>query len=179
MVWAPFSMMICGVVAYKRGLDVSETAWSGFGASLLFWLPGIYFLSRLLGIPITRKVVVAAYVLVFAAWILGPIPGGISFAWGELHFADQLVQDFVKSQGKWEWRVFLLVAPPIVGCISWALSLWVVLRRPTRGGAQEYQSAERAMPSKKYLMPFVLLAAYYGVTFLFWLMLWDLSGGGI
>ncbi len=179
VVWSPFSMIICAIAAYKKNLDVSGIAWSGFGASLLFWLPGIYFLGRLLGIPIPRKVVVATYVFVFAAWLLGPIPGGISYAREELTFVDEATLEWVKSLGYWNLQVFLLVSIPTVSSALWIASLWTVLRAGARNSRPSGPSRESPMPSPQYLMPFILLAVSFMFAFVAWFIGFGLGGQGV
>ena len=68
LVGAPFAALICTIVAHARGLPKS---YAGTGAwySMLFILPWLYLVLRMLDVRIPDGVVRAGYVLFYGLWL--------------------------------------------------------------------------------------------------------------
>ena len=70
---APVAGMSCWLIALLKGWSKLTWAVQGACASVLMIAPWLYLLSRMLGIPVPRRTLYAAYVAVYVAWLLGPI----------------------------------------------------------------------------------------------------------
>ena len=73
LLWSPIGAFACARAARAKGLDGRRHAIAGATYSILLFLPWIYLWCRLRDKPLRSKTVVAGYMLLYLAWLTGPI----------------------------------------------------------------------------------------------------------
>ncbi len=73
LVWSPFAALICALIARSKGLNIRRYALSGAIHSSGFLLPWIYLMLRMYSISVPRGIVKSVYILLYTAWLIGPI----------------------------------------------------------------------------------------------------------
>ena len=69
LVWTPFGILICALVARFRGLKGEPYATAAAKSSVLLLLPWVYLVIRLsFGRSLSRFAVMPVYVLIYATW---------------------------------------------------------------------------------------------------------------
>ena len=73
LIWTPFAAAICLIVARARRLG--GEGWAGAGArySLLFFLPWVWLVLRMAGVPIPAAVARAGFALLYGVWLLASV----------------------------------------------------------------------------------------------------------
>ena len=83
LLWSPFAALICRLIVHLRGLPGSGYGGAGFRYSLLFLLPWIYLVLRMVGVPFPMVVVRVGYGLLYGLWLVaavGSFAGGLFVA---------------------------------------------------------------------------------------------------
>ena len=73
LLWSPVAAYACARAARAKGLDARRYAIAGAIYSILLFLPWIYLWSKLRDKPLRSMTVTAGYVLLYLAWLAGPI----------------------------------------------------------------------------------------------------------
>ena len=73
LLFAPVAAIYCRRSARLNGLNARRYALMGGVYSLMFFAPAIYLLARLRGRNVPNGAVIAAYVILYSYWLLGPI----------------------------------------------------------------------------------------------------------
>lgn len=73
LLFAPVAAIYCRRSARLNGLDARRYALMGGVYSLMFFAPAIYLLARLRGRNAPNGAVIAAYVILYSYWLLGPV----------------------------------------------------------------------------------------------------------
>lgn len=73
LVWAPFAASICALIAKRNKLSASRYAITGAAYSILFFIPWVYLLTKLLKRPLPVSMIRLGYFFLYTLWILGPI----------------------------------------------------------------------------------------------------------
>ena len=115
---APFAALICVIIARIRGLGES---YAGTGAwySMLFILPWLYLVLRMLGVHVSNGAAQFGYAILYGVWLYGAI-GSTAAGLGSLIFpADEFrIGD----------AIMMISGGLFVGCV-WFVSLRRLLRR--------------------------------------------------
>ena len=80
LLWSPFAALICRLIAHLRKLPDDGYGGAGFRYSLLFLLPWIYLVLRMVGVPVPRVVERIGYGILYGLWIavaVGSVVGGL------------------------------------------------------------------------------------------------------
>ena len=139
---APVGALVCAMMARRQGLSGWRFAGLGAGHMALLLLPWIYTVARLAGLRPPRGLVTMAYVILYAAWFIGPIVGLwllLCVGWSR----DSLFWNLKPEIG-------LL---SIVQLVTWVGSMaWLSNRQSV--------PELRTMPNLVYLQPFILVALW-------------------
>jgi multisubunit Na+/H+ antiporter MnhG subunit len=73
LLWAPLGAHICARIARNRGLPVKRYAVAGATYSILFFFPWLYLIMLMHNKTVWKPAIWAAYVILYAGWLLGPI----------------------------------------------------------------------------------------------------------
>ncbi len=184
VMWSPFAALICAKAGSSAGRSVGSLARAGALHSVLFFFPWIYLLLRILNRRISDRVVVGAYVVLFLAWLLGPIlfslllVGAIYDLHSNYPLSDGYAIPFNRSSSFWMGAIFgwpqifssgafftfestvlwiaSLSATVTVFLYLWARSLNGLYRThfAVRGRAGMTDSESGGLPDARYMVPF-------------------------
>ena len=162
LLWAPVGCLICGVIAYRRGLDVR--LWMGRGlvgsALLLFpWLYAFCAVSSVNEMGVPRYLQRTGYILAYSAWLAGPIGLMISIVTGSFVAQWQGVPD-----GFTDHPVFytVAIAVTVASLCTWLISLRTSMRK-LRGCDAEFDSSLY----RPWVMVIAWLLAFLALMFIF------------
>lgn len=115
---APFAALICAIISRVRGLGNS---YAGTGAwySMLFVLPWLYLVLRMLGVHVSNGAAQLGYAMLYGAWLYGAI-GSTAAGLGSLIFPG----DEVRIGD----AVLMISGGLFIGCV-WFVSIRRLLRR--------------------------------------------------
>ena len=113
VVTAPVGAILCRVWASRSGDYVARQTWIGAACWAAGFMPWVYLACETSGRAVPRKAVKATYVVLFTAWLVGPVIGGFSSA--ALSSSDLVTLFPVFSLLAWlvslVWVGFVGVAP--------------------------------------------------------------------
>ena len=122
LLWSPFAALICRLIVHLRGLPGSGYGGAGFRYSLLFLLPWIYLVLRMVGVPFPMVVVRVGYGLLYGLWLVaavGSFAGGLFVA--GLYFLGN-------EDARGADATLLITGGSFIG-VLWFVSLRKLLRR--------------------------------------------------
>ena len=171
ILWWPFGCLICGLIARRRGLSVSLWTKRSFISSGLLLLPWFYTFASVRGVRVPRLLTRMAYIVLYSAWLCGPI------AFMLLPFMEILLHLTLRSSDTEYGEVigiaqrnpffFMFWASlTIANLCTWFVSLRALLRKQ-RDGAADFDGA--------YFWPWLLTIVWClvaGVIFLLSLAVW-------
>ena len=150
LLWVPIGSFISARFARAWGKPVLHFVVIGAGYSALFFLPWLYWVMRMHSRTVWKPAIWIAYFVVFAGWLLGPIPmtiwlAGLSYG----NSAGNLALVFVGG--------FMVVG------IAWCSSLFMLFLRVYRlrsaPTSMESDNPHDSLIEKVYLAPFALFLA--------------------
>ena len=157
--WSPAGGLICRRMAKNRGLNGRRYFVAGSVYSILFVFPWFYLVSALRGRPSSARAVRRCYVLLYSAWLLGPIAGLLMLL--IVGSPDGYVLDRRELYGR-----VLMLCVWVVMVVAWGMSLLQVRRLIEAPRADD---AGDLLPDYRYILPFALAlasaAAFYPVLF--------------
>ncbi len=151
LLWVPIGSFISARFARAWGKPALHFVVTGASYSALFFLPWLYWVMRMHSRTVWKPAIWIAYFLVFAGWLLGPIPMTIVLAG----------LSYGASEGK--FFALLFAGGFLAMGIAWCSSLFMLILRV-------YQSSGRSTSTvsskpqdspidKVYLAPFALFLA--------------------
>ena len=168
IVWSPVGALLCGIVAWKRGMSTARYALAGAFYSALFILPWIYFMLRLLDRKAPTDLVRLGYVVIYISWLFGPI--ALSFVLFYVFSSPEVSSNnlFLDDSEERVTQITVLVGSAIsllANVIFWMKSLRDI--RQARINDKSH--------SRSYIMPFVYPAVLMILSFLIFTILdWGL-----
>ena len=125
LIWTPFAAAICLIVARARRLG--DEGWGKAGAqySLLFFLPWVWLVLRMAGVPIPAAVARAGFALLYCLWLLA----SVLLAGAGAFLTAGIGTEALRPDST------ILIAAGVFAGAAWFASLRRTLRlRPTREG---------------------------------------------
>ena len=150
LLWVPIGSLISARIARAWGKPVRHYAVTGAKYSALFFLPWLYWVMRMHSRTVWKPVIWIAYFVIFAGWLVGPIPmtiwlAGLSYG----NSAGNLTLFFVGG--------FMVMG------IAWCSSLFMLFLRVYRSRSaptsMESDNPHDSLIEKVYLAPFALFLA--------------------
>jgi len=89
LLWTPFAALICLAVAHVRRLDGEGYGKAGALYSLLFFLPWVWLVLRMMGVPIPAAVARAGYAILYGLWLCAAAALIIAGAFLTMGFGDE------------------------------------------------------------------------------------------
>lgn len=114
---APIAALVCVIISRVRRLD-SSYAGTGAWYSMLFILPWIYLVLRMLGVQVSGKLAQLGYATLYGVWLYAAI----------LATVGGLAYPFVNDELRIGDMVLLISGGLFIGCV-WFVSLRRLLRR--------------------------------------------------
>ena len=125
LVWTPFAAAICLIVARARRLGGEGWGKAGAQYSLLFFLPWVWLVLRMMGVPIPAAVARAGFALLYCLWLLA----SVLLAGAGAFLTAGIGTDALRPDST------ILIAAGVFAGAAWFASLRRTLRiRPTREG---------------------------------------------
>ena len=125
LIWTPFAAAICLIVARARRLGGEGWGKAGAQYSLLFFLPWVWLVLRMMGVPIPAAVARAGFALLYGLWLLASV---LLVGAGALLTAG-IGTDALRPDST------ILIAAGVFAGAAWFASLRRTLRlRPAREG---------------------------------------------
>ncbi len=147
---SPIAGMACALVARAHGLNPKRYGLLGMATCLLFTLPWIFTIARMLGKNIDRRAITLAYLAVYGAWALGIVAFNAFLATLE--------------------STLIVIALPFQG-VTLLLSIMMLAstqhrqRRAEESGTAEEGNATLPAHYWKYLQPFGMMLFWLGVSY--------------
>ena len=101
VITAPVGAILCRVWASSSGDQATRRTWIGAICWAAGFMPWVYLACEISGRAVPRKAVKAAYAVLFAAWMVGPVIGGFSSAavsstahWASLRSSSPVIGGF-------------------------------------------------------------------------------------
>ena len=158
LVWALPAAVVSGIVAGIKGLKVGRYVIAGAEHSISLTVPWFNLMAEMiLGRPLfSRRIVVAAYAVLFGLWIIGVIGLNIIIVSGYLQhlFVFDKFNPALMTMGSVFWGIILLVN--VIACIK-SIRDMRLRDRMARGLADPSLAAR---PVQGHLTPFKLLAIW-------------------
>ena len=152
VLWSPVAALLCGIGARKRRMSTLRYTVAGAFYSMLFVVPSVYLLFRLNDANIPQGLVRLVYIIIYTAWVFGPICLLASL------FLMSLNPTPIPSGGE----------TTLIGWISFAFSIVNILAllksyhdlnhphpwsNPVDDDGQNIE--EEMFPDRRYILPFV------------------------
>ena len=158
LVWALPAALVSGIVAGIKGLNVGRYVIAGAEHSVSLTVPWFYLMAEIIlgRPPFSRRIVVAAYAVLFGLWIMGAI--GLNVIFVSAHLLDLFVfgefNPGIVTMGSVFWGIMLLVN--VIACVK-SIRDMRLRDRIARGMADPLLAAR---PVQGHLTPFKLLAMW-------------------
>ena len=151
--WVPIGSWISARLARAREKPVRHYAVTGAKYSALFFLPWLFWVMRMHSRTVWKPAIWIAYFIVFAGWLLGPIPvtiavAGFIYGWSggsEIFAALLFGGGFLAMSAAW--------------CSSLFMLLLHVYRSRGRAASMESDDPHDSLIDKVFIAPFALLLA--------------------
>lgn len=114
---APFAALVCLIISRVRRLD-SSFAGTGARYSMLFIVPWIYLVLRMLGVQVSDRLVQIGYAILYGVWLYAAI----------LATVGGLAYPFISDEHRIGDMVLLISGGLFIACF-WFVSLRRLLRR--------------------------------------------------
>ena len=134
VLWVPVGCLICGVIAHSKGLEVRLWVKRAAISSALLFLPWFYVVARVSELRVPSFLKVAAYGLVYLAWLAGPIAFTLLYA---IQPVADLWQEGGKGLAEFSYFYFTLgIALTLANLWAWFISLRALFRSRRVGKAE-------------------------------------------
>ena len=162
LLWSPFAALISWRLARRRGLGGARPVVAGAAYSVFLLVPWVLLLVVLLGRRLPRSVVTLLFILLYSAWLIGPI-----LFWGQYVAMNDVVRlTFIWGPGNG--------APDnwLVAYVGWAvvILIWfgsVFLNRWESDDSVTYDQ----LMSVRFITPFALAWAVNLTVNVYWFLL--------
>lgn len=149
LLWAPLSAYICARIAHNRGLSTRRYAIAGAAYTMLFFFPGLYFVLQMRNKTVWKPAIWAAYAVLYAGWLLGPIVLTLFLAGLS-----------VGTLGSGALLSVLLLSLSLAMSLAWCISLFRLFKRhlPSRRHVTIVQTGQAvdSLIAEVHLAPFIL-----------------------
>ena len=146
VIWSPFTAIICGMLSYKRGLNVIFYSIIGMIYSALFFLPWLYVVRRIRSEDtFTDSEIKSLYWTLFISWT------------GYLIFHIYVTIMIFSDAWSPEYLKTLALTFTLLSFVAFAVSIISIYRKNTTESAESHVSDKSLIPHISYILPLVYL----------------------